>query len=71
MSIRKEFGLKIRELRLEKNISQEKLAEKSQLHRTYISSIESGRRNISLLNIFRLAQALDCEIADFFPKKST
>ena len=56
--IRITVGDRVRELRQAKGISQEDLAEKAGLDRTYISSIERGKRNISLLNIERLAKAL-------------
>lgn len=48
----------IRRLRHEIGISQEELAARAQLHRTYISSVERHERNVSLENIFRIAQAL-------------
>jgi transcriptional regulator with XRE-family HTH domain len=51
MDIKLKVGLRIRELRLKEGLSQEKLAELAQLHRTYISSLELGQRNISLVNI--------------------
>lgn len=66
MSIKKNFGLRLKELRLSKNMSQEELAIKSELHRTYISSVEIGNRNISIVNIEKLATALKCEIIDLF-----
>ena len=52
------FGERVRSLRTEIGLSQEKLAETTGLHMSYISSIERGRRNVSLLNIIRLAEAL-------------
>ena len=52
------FGEKVRELRIKKGLSQEELAELSGLHRTYISSLELGKRNVSLINIYALANAL-------------
>lgn len=55
----KSFGKRVKELRLQKSISQEALALKADLDRTYISGVERGLRNISLLNIVRLAKALD------------
>jgi transcriptional regulator with XRE-family HTH domain len=60
------FGAAVRERRLELNLSQEGLAEKSGLHRTYISDIERGIRNISLKNLVVLMSALEISIADFF-----
>lgn len=69
MDIKQLFGQRVKELRNKKGISQEKLAEFSDLHRTYISSIELGKRNVALENIARLAKALDCNIEDLF--KST
>ena len=50
--------MRVRELRLKKKLSQEALAELANLHRNYVSQIECGRRNISLLNIIKLARAL-------------
>jgi len=64
--IQLQFGKKLREIRLSKGISQEDLAEKAELHRTYISSVERGERNISLVNIQRLAKALGIKIRDLF-----
>jgi transcriptional regulator with XRE-family HTH domain len=58
MDTLKRFGDKVRELRIKKGLSQEQLAELSGLHRTYISSLELGKRNVSLINIFALAKAL-------------
>lgn len=52
------FGKKIRELRKQRNLSQEKLANIAGLHWTYVSGIERGLRNISVKNIFKIAKAL-------------
>ena len=49
----------MRELRTERKLSQEDLAEVADLHRNYISQIECGRRNVSLLNILKIARALE------------
>lgn len=61
------FGLRLREVRLARGISQEKLAEKAGLHRTYVSSVERGQRNISLFNIESLANALGVKMAELMP----
>ena len=53
------FGQNLKALREQKEISQEKLAELSMLDRTYISSIERGKRNLGLRNIVKIAQALE------------
>ena len=55
--ILKKFGQKVKQLRQEKNWTQENLAEKTGLHRTYIGSIERNERNVSILNIERIAEA--------------
>lgn len=61
------FGMRLRELRQKKGISQERLAELAGLHRTYVSSVERGGRNISLENIDRLAIALGEPMAKLMP----
>lgn len=66
INLKKKFGLAIRKKRLEKNISQEKFAEKVGLHRTYISEVERGERNISLENISKIANGLDMSISELF-----
>ncbi len=56
--IKSKFGSKLRQIRQEKKLSQEQLAFKSNLHRTYICDIERGARNVSLVNIQKIANAL-------------
>ena len=53
------FGKNVKKMREEKGISQEELANIAEFDRTYISLIERGKRNLSLLNICRFAKALD------------
>lgn len=64
--ILKRFGLTIKRLRERKGISQEKLGEISDLHRTYIGMIERAERNITLKNIEKLAKALGTDISKIF-----
>jgi transcriptional regulator with XRE-family HTH domain len=66
MDIKQEFGKRLNQIRKEKKISQERLAELSDLNRPYISAIEKGKRNVSLEVIEKLAQALEIEISEFF-----
>jgi transcriptional regulator with XRE-family HTH domain len=55
---RKLFGNRLRELRVQRKLSQEKVAELAELHRNYVGGIERGERNVSLINIVKLAHAL-------------
>lgn len=64
---RKLFGLRVRELRHACQLSQEELAERAGLHVTYLSGVERGHRNVSLLNIHRLADALGVAPAALLP----
>ncbi len=66
MDIVKVFGVNVKKRRLEMGLSQDKLAEKSGLHRTYISDIERFKRSIALENIQRLADALEIETYTLF-----
>ena len=61
MDICEKFGMNVHKFRTEKGISQEKLAELSELHRTYISAVERGARSISLKNIEKISTALEIE----------
>ena len=66
MDIIKVFGTNLRKYRTKLGISQEKLAEKSELHRTYISDIERFKRSIALDNIQKIANALEIETYKLF-----
>lgn len=61
------FGEHLRSVRTSKGVSQERLAELAGLHRTYVSSVERGERNISLVNIDRLATALEIPLRELMP----
>ena len=58
-SILKDFGIHLKNIRVQKNMTQEQLAHLCELDRTYISGIERGKRNISLINLYKIASSLD------------
>lgn len=60
------FGEKVRELRKEKGLSQEELSYEAELHRTYIGMIERAEKNITLINIEKIAKALNVEVKELF-----
>ena len=64
VSILKLFGQKVREARMIKKISQEELAHRAGLHRTYIGMIERAEKNITLCNIAKIANGLNVEIKE-------
>ncbi len=64
--ILKRFGDKVRDFRKQNNLSQEDLAEKAGLHRTYIGMIERAEKNITLINIEKIANALSINIKELF-----
>lgn len=66
--IRLSFGKLLRQKRKASDISQEELAFRSGLHRTYVGSVERGERNLSLENIFVFAKALACSPKDLIPE---
>lgn len=66
MDIRISVGNKIKELRKERNLSQEDLALLSGLDRTYINSVENGRRNISIISLEKIANGLGIKIRNVF-----
>lgn len=67
-NILESFGRRLKEVRLEKGLSQEGLALKCGLDRSYVGGVERGERNISLLNITKIAQALDVSPAKLLSK---
>ncbi len=72
LSPKKLFASNLRRIRIATGLSQEALAERAELHRTYVSSIERGERNISLENIFRLAEALGVDSRELLaPEKKS
>jgi transcriptional regulator with XRE-family HTH domain len=63
------FGKRVRTLRERAGLSQERLAEKAGIHRTYIGGVERGERNLGLKNVFRIARALAVPVADLFTEE--
>jgi transcriptional regulator with XRE-family HTH domain len=66
MDIKWKIGNRIKQLREEKGIGQRDLALNADLDRSYIAGIESGQRNVSIVNIEKIAAALDVSLKDFF-----
>lgn len=64
--IKKEFGARLRSIRIQKNLSQEQLALACRLDRTYIGGVERGERNISLVNTYKIAAALGISARELF-----
>ena len=64
MEIREKFGRRIRQHRLELGLSQEELAHKAESNRTYISDVERGERNPSIVFAAKIASALDVKVGD-------
>lgn len=65
-NIQKAFGACVRNYRQNTGLSQEKFALKINMDRTYYASVESGRRNISIVNIEKIATGLDISLSDLF-----
>lgn len=63
------FGLKLRQMRKKAGMTQSELAEKTGMTRVYMGLIERGETSITLEKVYRLAEALDCEIYDLLPNQ--
>lgn len=66
MDIRTRIGLRIKELRKAKGLSQEQLALKAEIDRTYMASVENGRRNVAIVNLEKIIVALGESFESFF-----
>lgn len=64
MDIRKAFGLKVQQIRKSTGMSQEKFALLIDMDRTYLASVEAGKRNISLCNIEKIAKGFDLSVSE-------
>jgi transcriptional regulator with XRE-family HTH domain len=69
MDIKLKIGQRIKELRKILELSQESLAYKAEVDRTYVTDVENGRRNVSIEILKRIIKALDVSIAEFFNSK--
>ena len=66
MSVKESFGNRVRELRNKLGISQEKFALKINMDRTYFASVESGKRNVSIENIYKISKGLEVSLEELF-----
>lgn len=66
LDIQKAFGKKVQELRKQKGISQEKFALSIDMDRTYLASVEAGKRNIAIKNIKKISDGLDISLSQLF-----
>lgn len=64
--ITQQVGMRIKELRHKMGISQEELAARADVHRTYIASLEVGKRNISIIVLEKIVNALEVSLSNFF-----
>lgn len=66
MNITEKIGQRIKELRIERGYSQQELSYRSNIDRTYITQVENGKRNISIINIEKIANALEISMKELF-----
>jgi transcriptional regulator with XRE-family HTH domain len=66
MDIKAKIGLRIKEIRTEKNLTQEAVAWKAEVDRTFMNHVENGRRNVSIESLEKIASGLDTNIKEFF-----
>ncbi|RYU89514.1 XRE family transcriptional regulator [Mucilaginibacter terrigena] len=66
MDIRKKIGLRIKEYRTNLQLTQEALAFKAEIDKTYVNEVENGKRNISVINLEKLIFALEISLREFF-----
>lgn len=65
-SLKRKFGEKVQELRIQRKMTQEQLGEVLSFDRAYVSAIETGKKNVTLENIGRIAKALKVSLAELF-----
>tara|TARA_R110002051_G_scaffold94682_3_gene164610 strand:+ start:1051 stop:1260 length:210 start_codon:yes stop_codon:yes gene_type:complete len=69
MDVRQRVGLNLQALRRAKGFSQEELAHRADVHQTYLSGVERGRRNVSVMVLARIAAALDADLDDLTKRR--
>lgn len=67
VDIRTKFGHRLRAIRTKIGVSQEALGLEADLHRTFISMVERGERNVTIATVEKLASALKCKMAELMP----
>ena len=70
MDVRERVGLNLQRLRREKGLSQEELADRADIHQTYLSGVERGKRNPTITVLQRIAAALGTDIEDLVKSRS-
>lgn len=70
MDIKQKVGNRIREIRKELQLSQEALAYKAEVDRTYVTDVENGRRNVSIEVLEKIIKALEISVSEFFNSKT-
>jgi transcriptional regulator with XRE-family HTH domain len=69
MDVRERIGLNLQRLRRERGLSQEELAHRASVHQTYLSGVEQGKRNPSVMVLHRIAEALGVDIGDLVRRR--
>jgi transcriptional regulator with XRE-family HTH domain len=69
MDLKEKIGVRITQLRKEKNLSQQKFANEADIERTFLTHIEKGRKNISVGTLHKITLALEISLKDFFDTK--
>jgi len=69
MDIKSKIGYRIKTVRAAKNLTQRDLADQADIDRSYIASVESGQRNVSIVNLEKITKAMQISLSDFFNDK--
>ena len=69
MDVRQRVGLNLQKLRRERGLSQEELADRANIHQTYLSGVERGKRNPTITVLHRIAEALGADIEDLVSRR--